>query len=239
MSSESLVDSLAEHLLDQVVRGEIAVDEALPSEAELAVQAGVSRLTVREAVKVLRTKNIVRVKRGRGTYVNAADRWTDLEPVLRAVGRGAGAGTTALAVVEVRRMIEAGAAELCAARRTEADLALLAAHVAEMDEAAAAGDAAAFARADDAFHEAVLRSCGNAFVPAVCGPLDRLLPHVRTRAAAFAPVRENAQKHHRHILAEVTAGSPAAARGAMEAHMDQTATDLLHYVVDRMGEAPR
>lgn len=53
MGSESLADRLADRLLDQVVRGELAVDEALPSEAEIAAAADVSRLTVREAVKVL------------------------------------------------------------------------------------------------------------------------------------------------------------------------------------------
>ncbi|MEY9211306.1 FadR family transcriptional regulator [Thermobifida halotolerans] len=231
MGSESLADRLADRLLDQVVRGELAVDEALPSEAEIAAQADVSRLTVREAVKVLRTKNIVRVKRGRGTYVNAPDHWTDLELVLRMAGRRAGTDTAALGLFEVRRMLEAGAAELCARRRSDADLALLGSHVAEMDKAATAHDAAAFARADAAFHETILRSCGNVFVPAVCGPLDRMLLRLHARAAGVAPVRLRAQRHHHRILAEISAGSPAAARAAMAAHMDQTAEDLLRHAV--------
>lgn len=236
MGSKSLVDNLADRLIDQVVRGEIAVDEALPSEAELAAQAGVSRLTVREAVKVLRTKNIVRVRRGRGTYVNAPDRWTDLEPMLRAAGQGAGTGTAVLELLEVRRMIEAGAAELCAARRTDADLARLAACAAEVDEAAALGDPAAFARADTAFHGAILRSCGNVYLPVLCEPLDRVLLRSTVQAASFTAVRENTLQHHRDILAGVAAGSPAAARKAMEAHMEQISSDLLRYVVGRSGQ---
>ncbi|KUP95981.1 FadR/GntR family transcriptional regulator [Thermobifida cellulosilytica] len=231
MGSESLADRLADQLLDQVVRGELAVDEALPSEGEIAAQAGVSRLTVREAVKVLRTKNIVRVKRGRGTYVNAPDQWTDLELVLRLAGRRSGSSTAALGLLEAQRILETGAAELCAQRRSEADLALLGTHVAEMDKAVAEHDAAAFVRAELAFHSTVLRSCGNVFVPAMCGPLERMLLRLHTRAAHVVQVRRRTLRHHRRILAEITAGSPAAARAAMNAHLEQTAEDLLRHGV--------
>ncbi|GAA3991836.1 FadR family transcriptional regulator [Thermobifida alba] len=231
MGSESLADRLADRLLDQVVRGELAVDEALPSEAEIAAQADVSRLTVREAVKVLRTKNIVRVKRGRGTYVNAPDHWTDLELILRMAGRRIGPNTATLGLFEVRRMLESGAAELCARRRSDADLALLGAHVAEMDKAVTADDASAFARADAAFHETILRSCGNVFVPAMCAPLDRILLRLHARAAGVAQIRLRAQSHHRRILAGISAASPEEAREAMDAHLEQTTEDLLRHVI--------
>ncbi len=235
MGSESLADRLADRLLDQVVRGELAVDEALPSEAEIAAAADVSRLTVREAVKVLRTKNIVRVKRGRGTYVNAPEHWTDLELILRMAQRRSGAGAAALGLLEVRRILEAGAAELCAQRRSDADLALLTTHVAEMDKAIAADDASTFARAETAFHETIVRSCGNVFIPAICTPVDRLLLHLHARTATIAHIRVRAQSHHRRILSGIAAGSPAAARDAMRAHFDQLAEDLLRHVVDRCG----
>ena len=215
MGSESLADRLADRLLDQVVRGELAVDEALPSEAEIAAAADVSRLTVREAVKVLRTKNIVRVKRGRGTYVNAPEHWTDLELILRMAQRRSGAGAAALGLLEVRRILEAGAAELCAQRRSDADLALLTTHVAEMDKAIAADDASTFARAETAFHETIVRSCGNVFIPAICAPWTgyccTCTPDRNHRLHPSAPKATTAGS-----LSGI-AGSPAAAWDAMRA----------------------
>ena len=64
---ESLVDSVACRLIDSITSGAIGPDELLPSESELATTWFVSRLTIREAVKSLRVKQLVRVERGRGT----------------------------------------------------------------------------------------------------------------------------------------------------------------------------
>ncbi|MFF3333856.1 FadR/GntR family transcriptional regulator [Streptomyces sp. NPDC002888] len=63
-------------LLTAIIDGQYPPDSALPPEGELSAMGGISRLTVREAVKQLRAQNDVRVVRGRGTYVNPPDRWT-------------------------------------------------------------------------------------------------------------------------------------------------------------------
>jgi GntR family transcriptional repressor for pyruvate dehydrogenase complex len=64
---ESLADDLAEQLLQGIIDGRHRPGAPLPPEADIAGEAGVSRLTVREAVKTLRAKNVVRIERGRGT----------------------------------------------------------------------------------------------------------------------------------------------------------------------------
>ena len=125
MARKSLVEAVAEDLLERILEGEVAPHEALPPEAEIARESDVSRLTVREALKALQAQNIVYVRRGLGTYVNPPDAWTGLEAILKAASRGAAAHQVALRLLEVRRMVETGSAELAAVHVTPEDLAAM------------------------------------------------------------------------------------------------------------------
>ncbi|MBC9727576.1 FadR/GntR family transcriptional regulator [Streptomyces sp. TRM68367] len=115
----SLSDKLAERLLYSIIDGHYPPGTALPPEGALAEEYAASRLTVREAIKVLRSQNVVRIHRGRGTYVNAPDHWTALEPMIRAAATAPRAGgAISEKLIEARRLIEVGAAQLAAARCT-------------------------------------------------------------------------------------------------------------------------
>ncbi|MGW0731995.1 FadR/GntR family transcriptional regulator [Streptomyces sp. NPDC002851] len=228
----SLSDDLAEQLLAAIIDGQYPPDSALPPEGELSEQGAVSRLTVREAVKQLRAQNVVRVVRGRGTYVNPPDRWTALEPVVRAASRTA-SGALSERLIEARRLIENGACELAAARRTEEDLEALRQHLAVMREAADAGDTEQFVQADIDFHDTVMRATGNLFVPLLFEPFGPLLVEGRRETSAVPEIRTNAIAHHERVLAALESGSPEAARTAMDGHMNQTADDLRTHVIKR------
>src|SRR5687768_18614527 len=109
----SLADELTDELLTRIIDGRYAPDSALPPEGELARETGVSRLTIREAIKTLRAKNVVRVERGRGTYVNPVDEWTALDALVRAtLHRESAAGRTLPErLIQARRSLEGGTAE--------------------------------------------------------------------------------------------------------------------------------
>ncbi|MGW2563270.1 FadR/GntR family transcriptional regulator [Streptomyces sp. NPDC001514] len=231
----SLSDDLAEQLLTAIIDGRYPPDSALPPEGELAEQGGISRLTVREAVKQLRAQNVVRVVRGRGTYVNPPDRWTALEPVVRATSRTS-SGALSERLIEARRLIENGACELAASRRTEEDLEALRQHLDVMRKAAEAGDTEQFVQADIDFHDTVMRATGNLFVPLLFEPFGPLLVEGRRETSAVPEIRENAIAHHAAVLAALESGSPEAARAAMDAHMKQTADDLRTHVIKRDGD---
>jgi GntR family transcriptional repressor for pyruvate dehydrogenase complex len=244
---ESLADDLARQLLQKIVEGRHAADAPLPAEAELAEEASVSRLTVREAVKTLRAKNVLRIERGRGTYVNPASRWTDLEALVRvAMAQLPSAdGAVPRRLIEARRVIEVGAAQLAARHRADADLEALEAHVARMRAAAALRELDAFVDADIAFHSAVLDASGNVFLAALLEPLGQLLIEARRQTSAFAEIREHAIAYHEAIVDAIRSGSPERAARAMDAHMDQTENDLCTIVLPAVdgeppgGEVPR
>src|SRR2546430_17275370 len=107
-----LADHLVEHVVAAILRGDHPPDSRLPPEDRLAELFKVSRLTVREAVKALRGKGVVRVEQGRGTFVNQPDRWSPLDPDLLMARVGSAEGTRDLAVklTEARRLVEVGVA---------------------------------------------------------------------------------------------------------------------------------
>jgi len=233
MGRKSLVDVVVDDLLERVLNGEIGPHEALPPEAEIARTSGVSRLTVREATNRLQAQNIVYVKRGRGTFVNPPDAWTGLEAILRAASRGVGSDNVALRLLEVRRMVETGAAELAAAHFTAADLARMDASIREMEEAHVVADLDALTAADLAFHSAVLRASANPFVTVLLDQLGQLLYAMRRETSAFPEVQLHAIHHHRLVRDAIAAGDPEVARKAMEAHINQTYQDYEQYIHSR------
>ncbi|WP_337059358.1 FadR/GntR family transcriptional regulator [Kineococcus sp. G2] len=232
MARTSLVSQVAETILEQVVRGELPAGQLLPTEAELCEAHGVSRMTLREALKTLQAQNVVRAAPGVGSYVNPVERWTGLEAVLRATSAGAGDDATSVQLVEVRRMIETGAAALAAARRDEADLERLEELLERMRTAHRHGDVDDFVHADIAFHDVLLRASRNPFVAVLLDPLSRVLREKREQTSAVPQIQANAVEQHALVLAAVRAGEPEGARRAMDAHLQQTAEDLRRYVLD-------
>jgi GntR family transcriptional regulator, transcriptional repressor for pyruvate dehydrogenase complex len=230
MARDSRVDETVDALLRAVVSGDFSTDRQLPSQGELAASLSVSRLTVREAIKELKTGNVLRVEHGNGTFVNPPGAWTDLDALAQMSRAGTDGLKTSQALIEVRRIIEVGAAELCATRRTAQDVAALRHHVQAMTEARDESDVEAFVNHDLAFHATVLRGCANPFLAAVYDPLLKILQQARTETSAFPAIRDNALEHHRAILAAVADRAPTRARVAMDAHIEQTSRDLAAYV---------
>ncbi|WP_022885463.1 FadR/GntR family transcriptional regulator [Glaciibacter superstes] len=231
----ALAEEVAEQLLDSILDGVIPATESLPAEAELAASFGVSRLTVREAVRILRTQGIVHIQRGRGTAVNPPEKWTSLDAIVRAsAGRMGRGGHVSERLLEARRMIEVGAAQLAAVRRSADDLVALEENVDGMRIAAKEQRVDDFVFHDIAFHDVIMRASGNLFVPVLFSTFGRLLIETRRQTSAVPAIQWNAIEHHVAIADAMRSGDEQRASVTMEAHMDQTQRDLRHHV---MGEA--
>jgi GntR family transcriptional repressor for pyruvate dehydrogenase complex len=216
---------VARQLLDRVVDGRYPPGSRLPTEPELCVEMGVSRVTLREAVKSLQQRGVVSVEQGRGSFVNDEGRWSPFDPVLL-VARTTGAdGPDPLwseKLLELRRMVEVGVAGLAAARRGQADLVALQAQIDVMSEARRDGDIRAFAEADLAFHEAVMAAAGNELIAALFDPISQLVHQSRLATSRTADRQAHALRAHRSIYRAVAARDPVAASRAMRRHLDNT-----------------
>lgn len=206
-----------EQIKAMIADGEVGPGERLPTERELSVRLGVSRGSVREAIRSLTTLGVLSVRHGAGVYATALRPADLLEAfsVLAEVSRD----ETLLEVLQVRRMIEPAATALAAARATPEDLALVGRLLDRMEDAAER--APADHAADDlGFHQAVVACAGNATLSAVHAGLSSRTFNERVWAGLGAEgLTDTLFQDHRRIHEALSARDPEAARAAAAAHV--------------------
>lgn len=229
----SRTQSVVDGLLDAIIAGRLVAGEPLPPEGALAEQFDVSRLTLREGVRLLQAQGVIVAVPGSRHRIAPMDEWTGLEAVVRQARSAGARERSSLELLEMRVMFETGAAELAATRRSDADLAELAQLCDRMRAAHQAGDVAAFVAADLGFHDVIIRAADNRILVASMRPLTSLLQETRGETSAIPEIRAHAIAEHEVLLEALTTGTPAASREAMASHMRQTRDDLQHYVHGR------
>jgi len=218
----------------QIVRGEIGSGEALPSESALMEQFGVSRPTLREALRILESEALITVRRG----VNGGARVSAPDPEVAA--RYAGlvleyGGATVGDVYGAAAVIEPQCARSVAERHTEADIARLRAALAE--EERVLENPSALVVAQDSFHRLLVELAGNKTITLLSGMLRHIIDraniaHVATDGDTDAH-RALARKGHRahtKLVDLIAAGEAVAAEELWCRHL--TATDD---VINAMG----
>ncbi|WP_214413999.1 FadR/GntR family transcriptional regulator [Sphaerisporangium fuscum] len=150
----SLVDSAIHELRQEIASGAWPVGTKIPTESRLAETLGMSRLSVREAVRVLVHAGLLTTRQGDGTYVTATD---ESEVALkRRLDRAA-----TMDIIDVRRGLDFVAARLAAERREPADLDELREALERRTAAHQAADLDAFADADVDFHLSIAAASHN------------------------------------------------------------------------------
>jgi DNA-binding FadR family transcriptional regulator len=229
-----LAHDLAETLVTDIIDGVYPPQSTLPSEQELAQISGVSRLTVREAVKSLSAKSVLRVEHGRGTFVNPPDQWSPLDPVLLVARslHNSDRVTLPKKLLEARHVVEIAVAGFAAVRRTDDHLEQMHHALERMQQAHEQTDVEGFVQADMAFHQAIMAAADNPFITALFEPLEQVLLIGRRQTSAFFEERVHAIEKHGIIHDAISVGDPTAARLAMADHMKQTEEDFDAFVVD-------
>ncbi|MBC6623363.1 MULTISPECIES: FadR/GntR family transcriptional regulator [Pseudomonas] len=148
----SLVDQALEQLRLRIAQGVWAVGERLPTEPELCAELGISRNTVREAMRVLAFSGLIEIRQGDGSYLRSM---TDPLGTMRALSH-----CTLGQAQETRQILEVEAIGLAAQRRTASDLRALRT---ALDTSAALyqGDLEAYISADLAFHQRLVDAAHN------------------------------------------------------------------------------
>jgi DNA-binding FadR family transcriptional regulator len=223
LTSQTLSKRISRELLTSILRGEITSGQSLPSEDELASQFDVSRPVVREAVKELAVLGLVESRQGRSTRVTPQDDWNHFAPELLSVRSEVGAvDDFLLELLELRRLIETGAAGLAAANATDEDIERMSVQFKLMESSL--GDLDRFTDADIAFHAALLAATGNHLLGRLIemiGPVLRFGRMISLERRADGPL--DSQRGHRRVLDAVRAGNPEEAREAMREHLSWTA----------------
>lgn len=223
---------VVEWLGRRIVSGELSHGSQLPNEADLAAQLKVSRGGVREAVKALAAKGLVEPRPRLGTRVLPREQWNLMDrEVIDWHGQTA-APDFLDDLLELRLMVEPGAARLAAERASEEQLATLEAAYAGMAEHASEADRS-FVDADLAFHLTLLRASGNQLIQQLGRLLETSLLH-GLEASSHAPDGvATTFPLHRAVLLAVRGRRPSAADRAMRKLIEATADAVAHMVGDR------
>ena len=233
---QSLADETHRQLLLQLEMGLWRVGEKLPTEKALAESFGVSRPILREALARLKADGRVESRQGAGAVVAernkiSAFRIADVRAAAvtgntTAQGTHANANAADLSereMLELRQIVESGAAELAAARRTPSQLAAIAAAVDAMDRAVAAR--ADGSDADDAYHNAIARATGNTqlakFVAFLGAQFSASRKVTWDQAGYGVGITELGQIDHHAILDAIVAGNTALAKALAHAHVQR------------------
>ncbi|WP_408055507.1 FadR/GntR family transcriptional regulator [Streptomyces radicis] len=210
-------DEVQEQIKKLILRRRLAPGDPLPTETDMMGLFGVSRNSVREALKALQAVSIVDIRHGFGTYVGSLSLDSFIDGmVFRAAVRHRRGEASLDELLEVREALEAGLIVGVAGRVPREDLGTLREVVATMEREAAVGRVTA--ATDRAFHLALYRSLGNHLLSEV---LDAFW-------AAFHRVREELREdrhdprvtcdRHKEILAALESGDGPRAAEAMRRH---------------------
>ena len=209
---------MARQIREQIIDGHLRQGQRLPSESELAVLFGVSKSTVREALRTLASQRLIVTLRGvnGGSFVTQPE-LDHLEQYL-AASVGLLSGTAAIRVrdlLEARETLEVPAARLAAVRRSEDDIAALRAAL----EVERSQPATTF-RGHQIVHQAILSASHNPLLMMMTRPIFVVLGtrFLRDRApAAFWPAVHD---DHDEIIERIATGDPERAEQSMLDHLE-------------------
>jgi GntR family transcriptional regulator, transcriptional repressor for pyruvate dehydrogenase complex len=215
VTRQTLSEQVAMQLADMLSAGRWLPGEKLPSEAELCRAMGVSRSSVREALKSLAFVGLVRMCTGQGTFVSDGQgRFLN-----RIVPHGSLNTAKDVKDLTVARIaLETELVALCAQRVTDEELDVLANMVGEL-QSALEGEAERFVGLDLDFHLAIAAYSGNKILQQFLEGIRGLLQEAMMRSTQFVGDRVNTVAQHKKILEALKERRPRKARSAMRTHL--------------------
>jgi len=211
---------VAEELAHQIIGGGSPAGAVLPAEPVLGDRFGFSRTVIREALKLLEERGLVRVEQGRGTTVRPRDAWNLLDPLVIRIALSYDNDMALLDnLITVRRVLEREMARAAAARLSAEDLAALETNLDQME--ASYDDYERFRDFDLSFHAIVMRASGNDVGQAIVHPIHTHAGMMRPVAAAQPRAElERTVTEHRAIFEALAARDGEAAGERVAAHID-------------------
>ncbi len=223
--ARTLVDRVVQVVGQEIVRGRFAPGAPLPNEAEWCERLRVSRSVLREALRVLVSKNLISIRTRAGGHVREMSAWNQLDPdILTWRGHGGDQKTFARELFELRRVVEPAAASLAATRITPAQLCELRQAYGEME--AAGEDTEQFFAPDVRFHRIIATAVGNSLFRALADMVTAALD-ITLRMALDAPRgQRQSLPLHKDVLEAIARQDAAAASAAMLRLVDGSERDV-------------
>jgi DNA-binding FadR family transcriptional regulator len=197
----------------------LAAGDPLPTETELMDELGISRNSVREALKALQAVGIVDIRHGFGMFVGRMTLAGLVDELAFHSRMTLQDGRNQLGhLIEIREVLESGLVQRLIERHRDANLSAVAAVMARMEAEARAGEVSP--EIDRRFHDLLYRPLDNPLVGQLLGAFWDVYHQLRDQLSPPVETPDEVVRRHRDIYLAVAAGDPAAATAAMRAHFD-------------------
>jgi len=211
-----VTERVVQRIKDMLARGELKPGNRLPPERELAVLLNISRPTLRTALKALSVMGLIEAKPGAGTYLVE----TPVEIFNESVHFTMLFHQTGLAkLLEVRRLIEPGLAELAAGRASVEAMQVMAQELEAMRDSV--NEPEKFLSHDLSFHQALARAADNQVLSGIINAVAQMLFPIRRQMmerATASEVTETIDDHER-LYQAVRGRNPRWAKALMASHL--------------------
>ena len=208
--SAMLADSTAQQILHMIeVENRFSVGDKLPNENDLSLELGVSRSTLREAVKILTTNGILEIRRGKGTFVTANTIINSENPSDIASGLDD--------LFEMRLMFEPDCAYLAAERATDEEIKTICRYGEEVEKKILSGEDRTFE--EQKFHESIANATHNSFVKQFMPIIFNAIKKGVVVLTKDRDVSEDNLNDDRLIMEFIKKRNPEGARTAMRLHI--------------------
>jgi GntR family transcriptional repressor for pyruvate dehydrogenase complex len=232
LSIPRVSDAVVRDLEQRILEGSLKPGDQLPPERELAIELGVSRSSIREAIQKLVSRGMLVARQGEGTFVTDrldagfSDPWEEMlrdHPSVRED------------LLEFRHLLEAKAAECAARRATNEDRERMLGCLEQLEETFLGDDLDTQVDKDLAFHQAIAEASHNAIIGHLTASLLKLTrDHIQknlNELMRLPEARELLRLQHRRVWAAIERGDGDGARAA--------AADHIEYVRERLTETMR
>ena len=204
---------IASLLEERVLSGQLSAGDRLPSERQLALDYGVSRPVLREALGILRERRLIQVLPGRGTFITQPTVAQIAAPMELLYRRQ---DPTPREVIEARLMLECEAARLAARHATLDEVQELARRLEALERSRSALERV---RWDLAFHFLVAAASHNSLIEAMFASISRLSIELMLISATNPDMGRNNDSLHMTVCEAIRARDPEAAAASMKAHL--------------------
>lgn len=208
--SAMLADSTAQQIIHMIEEeNRFSVGDKLPNENDLSLELGVSRSTLREAVKILTTNGILEIKRGKGTFVtsNTIINSENLSDIASGLDD----------LFEMRLMFEPDCAYLAAERATDEEIKTICRYGEEVEKKILSGEDRTFE--EQKFHESIANATHNSFVKQFMPIIFNAIKKGVVVMTKDKDISEDNLKDDRLIMEFIKKRNPEGARTAMRLHI--------------------
>lgn len=230
LRTQKVYEQVANYIQSQIEQGVYKPGDKLPTLLEMTELLNVGRATVREAFSALQAKGLIEIRHGEGSFIRKIDLDSIQEPMNIALLEK----QDLKQLLEVRKILEVGAAELAARYRTEEDLEemrealdILGAYQ-ESEEESVIGDFR--------FHMALAKATGNSMLTSLIQTIAPTMQSTMIHSRAISGSSRELLYEHILIYRAVEAKNPEKAGKQMYAHIDKMFQRLSNLMADQEGK---